>query len=139
MVSVSAIVGPHALFENEVYTVLTGTMKEFINCRKLVLYTQPTWVYHPPFSDSFYWVPSKCLFLMFVLHYHAFWGRLFERLDYTRDTFPLIHDGGWMLHPDLVQEWRTLEVNLRVMLFNLLEYEHGSFLPKNFQLWAFPN
>ncbi|KAF7334174.1 hypothetical protein MVEN_02323600 [Mycena venus] len=99
----------------------------------MVHHADPTFVRHlptreqaPPLGPSDisgnFWAPSfvnlHTAYIMFIPKDDPWHGSLLGRLRYTFKTLPIINydEGGWGLAASVVEEWRALELNLRVVV-----------------------
>ncbi|KAG6849548.1 hypothetical protein H0H93_007563 [Arthromyces matolae] len=84
------------------------------------------------------WVSVQFPFLIAVPTKNPFYAPLFDRLDYRENHFPVVpHGNSFKLRLGTIQEWESLELNLRAIIHAMSEIclIH---LPKDFRFWASP-
>lgn len=135
----SAIVGRHALVKDEVFTIVKGCPYDFplIHKRPDPIPAFIFFKFTPLRTVD--WIRNEHPYMMLIPTHKPFYYPLFDRLDVEEFNVPVkrTEDNAWVLEPNLVTRWVSLERNLRAMLYAMLELCGGA-LPRLFQFWAFP-
>ncbi len=90
--------------------------------------------------NQFRWVSNDLLHMMFVQTSKPFYGHLFDRLALPDNSIPIkaaSHPQVWGLDAKLLEDWITLERNLRAVLSACLHISTAP-LPKLWRPWSYP-
>ena len=92
--------------------------------------------------NHFCWVPNDLLHMMLIQTSKPFYGNLFDHLAGSYSSFPLISLDDrdppvWRLEASLLEDWITLETNLRAILSACLHYSTAP-LTKLWRPWSYP-